>query len=144
MTNAELFKITFGLYSEEFWSFNENQMLEWINTDVPETNVGDTISRQAAIKLAIELDYESRGILKESKCREIENRYNMLPSAQPKQRKARWKGDGLTDYRCSLCGWLNTSRKKTNYCGNCGAMMYNDDHSHPFADDVMMRGEDDG
>ena len=46
-----------------------------------------------------------------------------VPSAQPKQRKARWKGDGLTDYRCSLCGGLNTSRKKTNYCGNCGADM---------------------
>ena len=51
--------------------------------DVPETNVGDMISRQAAIKLAIDLDYESRGVLKESKCREIENRFNMIPSAHP-------------------------------------------------------------
>lgn len=42
----------------------------------------DLIERQAAIKLAIDLDYESRGILKESKCKEIENRYNMIPSAQ--------------------------------------------------------------
>lgn len=44
--------------------------------------MNDLISRRAAIKLAIDLDYESRGILKESKCREIENRYNMIPSAQ--------------------------------------------------------------
>lgn len=43
----------------------------------------DLISRKAAIKLAIDLDYESRGILKESRCREIENRYNMIPPAQP-------------------------------------------------------------
>lgn len=45
--------------------------------------MSDLINRQAAIKLAIDLDYESRGILKESRCREIENRYNMIPSAQP-------------------------------------------------------------
>lgn len=43
----------------------------------------DAISRRAAIKLAIDLDCESRGIIKESKCREIENRYNMIPAAQP-------------------------------------------------------------
>lgn len=42
----------------------------------------DLISRQAAIKLAIDLDCESRGIIKESKCREIEDRYNMIPAAQ--------------------------------------------------------------
>lgn len=44
--------------------------------------MNDLINRQAAIQLAIDLDYESRGFLKESKCREIENRYNMIPSAQ--------------------------------------------------------------
>ena len=35
----------------------------------------------------------------------------------------RWKGEGLTDYRCSSCGWLNTSRVRTHFCGNCGARM---------------------
>lgn len=50
------------------------------DTNVPSI---DCISRQAAIKLAIDLDCESRGVIKESKCREIENRYNMIPSAQP-------------------------------------------------------------
>lgn len=53
----------------------------------------DSISRQAAIKLAIDLDYESRGILKESKCREIENRYNMIQSAQPVQEKYEYHYD---------------------------------------------------
>lgn len=55
--------------------------------------MSDLISRQAAIKLAIDLDYESRGILKESKCREIENRYNMIPPAQPEI------------IRCKDCKW---------------------------------------
>ena len=45
--------------------------------------MNDSINRQDAIKLAIDLDYESRGILKESRCREIEKRYNMIPTAQP-------------------------------------------------------------
>ena len=49
MTNAELFKKTFGIYAGEFWSYTSERMQEWINTDVPDTNVGDTISRQAAI-----------------------------------------------------------------------------------------------
>lgn len=60
----------------------------------------DLISRQAAIKLAIDLDCESRGIIKESKCREIENRYNMIPAAQPTQLEIdmaymRGKADGI-------------------------------------------------
>ena len=37
MTRAELFKKTFGIYSEEFWSYTEKQMLDWINADVPYT-----------------------------------------------------------------------------------------------------------
>lgn len=50
MTNAELFRRTFGIYAEEFWSYTEKQMLDWINEDVPDKNVGDIISRQAALK----------------------------------------------------------------------------------------------
>ena len=41
----------------------------------------DYISKQAAIDVAIDIDYENRGILKESRCKEIENRINMIPSA---------------------------------------------------------------
>lgn len=34
----------------------------------------------------------------------------------------RWKGEGLGDYRCSLCGEV-TRHTRTNYCPNCGAEM---------------------
>lgn len=46
-----------------------------------------------------------------------------LPPAQP--RKGRWKGEGLGDYRCSLCGEIHT-RTRTNFCPNCGADMRGD------------------
>lgn len=49
MNNADVFKRVFGIYAEEFWSYTEKQMLDWINADVPDKNVGDMISRQAAI-----------------------------------------------------------------------------------------------
>ena len=98
------------------------------DTNVP-TN--DLISRQAAIKLAIELDYESRGILKESKCREIENRYNMLPSAQPERKKGKWMlveyPNGYYHAECSECGEEFAEElywhKKAHFCPNCGAEM---------------------
>ena len=87
----------------------------------------DTIYRQAAIKLAIDLDYESRGILKESKCREIENRYNMIPPAQPERKKGKWirhtdwEGDGECAYECSVCGM--GSDVDYDFCMRCGADM---------------------
>ena len=49
MTNAERFQKFFGLYATELWSKPEAEFLEWLNQDVPNTNDGDTISRQAAI-----------------------------------------------------------------------------------------------
>lgn len=95
----------------------------------------DLISRQAAIKLAIDLDYESRGILKESRCREIESRYNMIPPAQtekcedcgnfnkarslipqPERKRGKWEVHNILDYaqrptgrkilRCPFCRYL--------------------------------------
>lgn len=41
-----------------------------------------------------------------------------LPSAQPEQKAARWKGEGFGYYRCSLCGMIGNG---TRYCPNCGA-----------------------
>jgi len=32
MTNAELFKSTFGIYSAEMWSMTEDEYLEWSNS----------------------------------------------------------------------------------------------------------------
>lgn len=54
MSNAELFKKVFGIYAEEFWAYPEEKMLDWLTLNVPDTNVGDTISRQAAIERATE------------------------------------------------------------------------------------------
>lgn len=49
MTNADKFKGIFGIYATELWAKSEKEFLEWLNEDVPDTNVGDMISRQAAI-----------------------------------------------------------------------------------------------
>ncbi len=49
MNNAQLFKQIFGEYATAIWAMTENEFLEWLNADVPDTNVGDAISRQAAI-----------------------------------------------------------------------------------------------
>ena len=34
----------------------------------------------------------------------------------------RWKGEGLGDYMCSLCGAI-TTHTRTNFCPNSGAHM---------------------
>lgn len=36
MTNADLFKATFGMYSTELWAMNEREFLDWMNTEVSE------------------------------------------------------------------------------------------------------------
>ena len=51
MTNADKFKEIFGIYATELWAKPEKEFLEWLNEDVPDTNVGGTISRQAVAYL---------------------------------------------------------------------------------------------
>ena len=34
MTNAELFKQTFGRYATDVWSLPEDEFLEWLNADI--------------------------------------------------------------------------------------------------------------
>lgn len=54
---------------------------------------------------------------------EIDEDIDAEPTADVVERKrARWKGEGLGDYRCSLCGEI-TEYGRTNYCPNCGAEM---------------------
>ena len=77
MTNADKFKRIFGLYATELWAKPEKEFLEWLNEDVPDTNVGDTISRRAAIEAMQDLPYGYRGMVRDII-------YN-LPSAQPEQ-----------------------------------------------------------
>jgi len=64
---------------------------------VPDTNVGDTISRRAAIDAIIKADYEFTGILSEPRARRFEQTINALPSAQPEI------------VRCKDCKWYDIS-----------------------------------
>ena len=133
MTNAELFKKTFGIYSEEFWSYTEKQMLDWINADVPGKNVGDMISRQGAIEAFIK-DWE--GCISEYDAREILNNdirvLTELPSAEQQRKKGKWVDkkyrwiDSISmwwsdSYECSVC--RDAGIKYWNFCPNCGAEM---------------------
>ena len=43
MNNSELFKQVFGIYAEEFWAYPEEKMLDWLTSDVPNTNVGENV-----------------------------------------------------------------------------------------------------
>ena len=54
MTNADKFKRIFGIRATELWAKPEKEFLEWLNADVPDTNVDDTIHRQAAIDALLE------------------------------------------------------------------------------------------
>lgn len=88
MTNAEKFGNIFGLYATELWSMPEQDFLKWLNTDVPDTNIGDIISRQDAIEALhdeivrrrINEDSNDDGALDEFDTEAILRR---LPPAQP-------------------------------------------------------------
>ena len=85
MTNAEKFVHLFGLYATELWSKSEKDFLIWLNAEyenVPDTNVGELISRQAAIDNLMEiLDRPNHAefLYTDEICRAL----NHLPSAQP-------------------------------------------------------------
>ena len=132
MNNAELFKKVFWIYAEEFWSYTEKQMLDWINADVPERNVGDMISRQAAIDAADRADYTGLAVEDVKKVTdEVVKELKQLPSAEPEQIVAKqilWmeikEKPGFKSYtphcKCSNCGH-ELILKKINYCYVCGA-----------------------
>lgn len=142
MTNANKFKGIFGIYATELWAKPEKEFLEWLNEDVPDTNVGDTISRQEAMYIKVSHGINEDGIIYVPLV-EVINHLKNLPSAQPEI------------VRCKDCKnfrrWVNTDiafcdRTETNVSSNdfCSrAERYEDDPSHPFADDVMMKGEED-
>lgn len=95
--------------------------------NVPDTNVGDTISRRAAIDTLRHVDeYNGRSV------EAIRN----LPSAQSERMKGKWIDDGTKlGYCCSQCGITlddyvdapeMTLLERPNYCPNCGADMIGD------------------
>lgn len=98
---------------------------------VPETNVGDTISRQAAIDLT--QSFSVCGYIEEE-TEKIVNALKALPSAEPERKMGRWQ---ITDsyphnVYCSECHvkfaqtnwavWEDGSLPR-NFCPNCGADM---------------------
>ena len=91
--------------------------------DVPDTNVGDTISRKAAIDALYHVDeYNGRSV------EAIRN----LPSAEPERKTGRWILCTSWLYECSECGrrppkaeWTS-GRYLSRYCPHCGARMEND------------------
>ena len=85
MTNAEKFKQLFGLYATELWSKSEEDFLMWLNMEyVPDTNVGELISRQAAIDAAIDAADDWDGGYDKERERFIREALEGLPSAQTK------------------------------------------------------------
>lgn len=100
--------------------------------DVPDTNVGDTISRQAAYIALVEKGQASRryklGETWELNGKEIREVLDALQPAQP-ERKGKWVGyDGdwlKTMCKCSKCGaMIDINEKYRNFfCYHCGARM---------------------
>ena len=151
MSNDELFRRVFGIYAEEFWAYPEEKMLDWLTSNVPDTNVWDLISRQAAID-AIK-DYIVDPDKAVSKYEDNVFNYNAglksaaqavvdLPSAQPEQKKGKWIDEKINSYTsrtyCSECGnsapficvsgdyygrYMHGEINKTEFCPHCGADM---------------------
>ena len=98
--------------------------------DIPDTNVGDMISRQAAIDTLLtlgfvwddglsdvekeELDYAIHGMIMAYK-----ERIDQLPSAQPEEVIPHRNYMYLSDFWCE-CGWHLGKKDSVKYCANCG------------------------
>lgn len=100
--------------------------------DVPDTNVGDTISRQAAIEEIARRD-TTDGTVKVFSGKEVISILKELPSAQP-ERKGKWIKDSDVAFywKCSECGayliwrkedYLLRHEDEARFCPNCGAKM---------------------
>jgi hypothetical protein len=102
-----------------------------IQTVATDTNVGDTISRQAtidAVNNAFDRETLLTGFVRSIAVRAIRD----MPSVQPEAKEGHWiRTDcGLdVECKCSVCGYKDfvephdTYWFKRNYCPNCGAKM---------------------
>jgi len=147
MNNAEMFKKVFGIYAEEFWAYPKEKMLDWLVYNVPDTNVGDLISRQDAINLLnkwsdgysyIETETESAikefqqlspvdAVSKERYDQLLENSIiisealNKYQTADVRENiHGRWIVDEDGNIECSVCGHHGVGDL---YCERCGAVM---------------------
>lgn len=100
--------------------------------DVPDTNVGDTISRQAAIDAAIDAADDWDGCTNIGRQKRIENYINKLPPAQPELKTVKCIigggymdiGDADFSMKCAKCGaeyyHVEAYDYDYNFCPNCG------------------------
>ena len=99
--------------------------------ELPDTNVGDMISRQAAIDAVRNINdiaIPSDDVFLINKAEAL-GELMMLPSAQPQRMRAKWiattslQEGQITwrDYKCSNCS--HHRRKPMNFCEVCGAKM---------------------
>ena len=81
--------------------------------------MNDTISRQAA-KEAYCKKFCHPGVLCPDSgfCREVDEAFDPVPSAQPERKKGKWIDDN-----CSECGFYVHHGDMRKYCPNCGAKM---------------------
>ena len=85
MNNAEKFKSLFDIYATELWSMSEADFLKWLKEDVPDANVWDTISRQAAIDAlsgTIKLKNSADTIAVRDYIQQVASKLNELPFEQ--------------------------------------------------------------
>ena len=91
--------------------------------DVPDTNVGDTISRQGAIDM-LDKRFDSIPMDQTTEILQLRKDLRELPSAQ---RKGKWiweDNEIRFAWTCSECGYgIRGDRAITNFCPNCGARM---------------------
>lgn len=111
-------------------TYPEEKMLDWLTSNVPDKNVGDTIFRQDAIDAInhicpVDTEYDCT-LLDRVDVRYV---FSELPSAQLERKKGKWVGyDGdwfKTMCKCSECGaMIDINEKYKNFfCYHCGARM---------------------
>ena len=142
MTNAEKFVHLFGLYATDLWSKSEKDFLVWLNAEyenVPDTNVGELIDRQAAIDAAIDAADDWDGGCSKERERFIREALEELPSVNPDLQEwqkiflayyhphgkwiphqSKYGHEGEMVYTCDRCGY-NVGFHKENFCPNCGS-----------------------
>ena len=128
MTNREKFKSIFGVYAEEFWAYPKDKMLDWLQYDVPDTNVGDMISKASVCEILSDI-YPTDGELVVPVA-DVHKAYDAVLGLPSAQRKGKWVcGDDMFEYAiCTSCQWdsgeaWEYALKNFNFCPNCGAEM---------------------
>ena len=125
ITNAEAIETLRANYPDAcFEQLREavDKAIKALEADVPDTNVGDTISRQTAINLLTKWANGYNYI--EVETQSAINKFEQLPSAdvQPIQHE-RWNKIDVSGLATCGCGYITDRYSAFKYCPNCGAKM---------------------